>query len=122
MGLVLIASSSAQSPDAEPAGDPIGPRLEDGSFGDGSDYNATFNDDDPRIYIEEIAAPAMDSRDPAWEPIYASHSGEVGPGRGADSLSCEGRRACEDYKAVEVAKTTTSPSSTQTSTTKEAPR
>lgn len=70
--------------------------------------------DDPAIYPGEIAAPAMDSRDPAWRPIYATHSGEIGPGRGADSLACGGRRTCEDYKAVEVARTTPTPSSTPT--------
>lgn len=58
-------------------------------------------DDDPRIDPEEIRAPAVDSTDPAWVPLYRQHSGEEGPGRGVDSLQCGGRRACEEYKATE---------------------
>lgn len=55
-------------------------------------------DDDPRIYQDEIVAPTVDSRDPAWVPVYEWHSGEVGDGRGANSLACSGNGACEDYK------------------------
>ncbi len=55
-------------------------------------------DDDPRIYPDEVIAPEMDSRDPAWKPVYASFEDPA-------SLQCGGRWACEEYKAAEIAKT-----------------
>lgn len=91
VGLILATSSAAQT--REPEAAPVEP-----NYG----LMATTGDNDPRIYPEEVRAPELDSRDPAWEPAYEWHSGEAGEGRGADSLSCDGRDACEDYKTEET--------------------
>lgn len=48
-------------------------------------------DNDPRIDPEEIIAPEMDSRDPAWKPAYERHEDPA-------SLVCGRRPACEAYK------------------------
>ena len=48
-------------------------------------------DNDPVIYEWEVVAPAIDSRDPAWQPAYEWHEG-------AESVDCGGRDACEDFK------------------------
>ena len=101
MVLVLVASSAAQPSDFE---EPIGPRMEDGAFGN----EAAVPDDNPRIDPDEVVAPSIDSRDPAWVAPYREHSGETGDGKGAASLACDGRANCEAYKANATRSSSTS--------------
>jgi hypothetical protein len=51
-------------------------------------------DNDPNIYPNEVAAPAMEAEDAgqAWEPLYGSYEDPA-------SVQCGGRESCEAYKA-----------------------
>lgn len=76
--------------------------------GDGPPTTIENGDNDPLILPEEIVAPAMDSTDSAWKPIYA-HAEDPA------SIRCDGRDACESHKSTETAKS-------QSQTTSEAAR
>lgn len=87
LALLLTASSGTSQKveaDKEPGSDPVeGPSA---------------LDNDATIYEFEVAAPAIDSQDDGWKPLYAWFEDPA-------SLRCDGRKDCEDYKAAEVAKT-----------------